>query len=48
MTWPFLLGRFPEREPTARRDPYDMARAVVYVLSMPKGTVLLLRETSRP
>src|SRR5690606_32814767 len=54
MRTPFLLDRFPDIDPTVLQDPANVAAAVRFVLTQPRGTVIpeLLvvpeRETSWP
>jgi NAD(P)-dependent dehydrogenase (short-subunit alcohol dehydrogenase family) len=54
MRTPFLLERFPDLDPAKLQDPRDVARAVRFALSQPRGsvvaeiTVLPVQETSWP
>jgi NAD(P)-dependent dehydrogenase (short-subunit alcohol dehydrogenase family) len=54
MRTPFLLDRFPDIDPDLLQDPMDVARAVLFVLLQPPGTVipeltvLPMKETSWP
>lgn len=54
MRTPFLLDRFPDIDPGVLQDPEDVARAVVFALTAPPGsvvaevTVLPVKETSWP
>lgn len=40
MRTPFLLDRFPDLDPTRLQEPDDVAEAVHFVLSMPRGSVV--------
>jgi NAD(P)-dependent dehydrogenase (short-subunit alcohol dehydrogenase family) len=54
MRTPFLLERFPDIDPAVLQDPEDVARAVVFAITAPPGSVvaeimvLPVRETSWP
>jgi NAD(P)-dependent dehydrogenase (short-subunit alcohol dehydrogenase family) len=54
MRTPFLFDRFPDLDPGVLQDPVSVARAVHFVLTQPKETVvpemmvLPMRETSWP
>ncbi len=54
MRTPFLLDRFPEIDPETLQEPANVARAVLFALTQPEGTVvpeltvLPLRESSWP
>lgn len=54
MRTPFLLDRFPDIDPGVLQDPYNVARAVKFVLTQPPETVipevmvLPMKETSWP
>jgi NAD(P)-dependent dehydrogenase (short-subunit alcohol dehydrogenase family) len=54
MRTPFLLDRFPDIDPQVLQDPFNVARAVRFVLTQPAETVipelmvLPMRETSWP
>lgn len=54
MRTPFLLDRFPDLDPALLQEPANVARAVLFVLGQPPGTVvpeltvLPTRETSWP
>jgi NAD(P)-dependent dehydrogenase (short-subunit alcohol dehydrogenase family) len=54
MRTPFLLDRFPDRDPPKLLDPRDVARAVRFALTQPRDsviaeiTVLPVQETSWP
>jgi NAD(P)-dependent dehydrogenase (short-subunit alcohol dehydrogenase family) len=54
MRTPFLFDRFPDLDPGVLQDPISVARAVRFVLTQPKETVvpemmvLPMRETSWP
>ncbi len=54
MRTPFLLDRFPEIDPDTLQEPANVARAVLFALTQPEGTVvpeltvLPLRESSWP
>ncbi|MFO1338474.1 MAG: SDR family NAD(P)-dependent oxidoreductase [Burkholderiaceae bacterium] len=40
MKTPFLLDRFPDIDESRLQDPVNVARAVLYVLQQPEGTVI--------
>ncbi len=54
MRTPFLLDRFPDLDPDVLQDPRNVARAVLFALTQPEGTVipeitvLPVRESSWP
>lgn len=54
MRTPFLLDRFPDLDPGVLQDPANVARAVLFALTQPEGTVvpeltvIPMREASWP
>lgn len=54
MRTPFLLERFPDLDPALLQDPANVARTVLFLLAMPRGSVIAEvmvlpdRETSWP
>ena len=54
MRTPFIMDRFPDTDPGVLQEPENVAKAVLFALTQPEGTVvpeltvLPMRETSWP